>query len=131
MICMESHSESIYACPSVFLSMYFCEQSTVRIYYPIQLIFCTNHLFDPRTNPIEIGDNRSIFRYSYHIYLPPICFLLCTKCLISARIAWNFAHTIKLGLKISIPNLIEIGSDIAIAPIYIVHPIYHLYPPQP
>ena len=131
MICIESHSESIYACPSVRLSMYFCEQSTVRIYCPIQMKFCTNHLFGPRTNPIEIGDNRSKFRYSSHIYLRPICFLLCSKRVISARIVWNFAHTTRLGLKISMPNLIEIGSDIAIAPIYIVHPICYFCPPQP
>ena len=92
----------------------------------IQMKFCKNHLFVPRTNPIEIGDNRSKFRYSSHIYLRPICFLLCTKRAISARIVWNFAYTTKLGLKICMPNLIEIGSDIAIAPIYMFHPIWGL-----
>ena len=118
-------------CVSVSLSICSCEQNAGRIYYPIKMKFCTNHLFGPRTNPIEIGDNRSKFRYSSHIYLRPICFLLCTKRVISARIVWNFAHTTKLGLKISMPNLIEIGSDIAIAPIYIVHPICYFCPPPP
>ena len=131
MICIESHSESIYACPSVRLSMYVCKQCTVRIYCPIQIKFCTNYLFGPMTNPIEIGDNRSKFRYSSHIYLRPICVLLCTKRVISARKVWHFAHTIKLDLKLSMPNLIEIGSDIAITPIYIVHPICYICYPQP
>ena len=58
-------------------------------------------------------------------------FLLCTKRVISVRIVWNFARTIRLDLKISMPNLIEIGSDIAIATIYIVHPICYFCPPQP
>ena len=126
MICIESHSESIYTC----LSLYFCKQSTVRIYCPIQMKFCTSHLFGPRTNPIEIGDNWSKFSYSSHIYLRPIFLILCTKRVILGRMVWNFVHTTRLGLKISMPNFIEIGSDIAIGPIYIVYPICYICFPQ-
>ena len=116
--------------PSVRLSTYSCEQNTGRIYWPIEIKFGINHFFGPRTNPLEIGDNRSKFRYSSHIYLRPIWSLLYPKCVVLAQMWWNFAHTTKLSLGISMSNLIEIGSDIAIAPIYIVHPICYFCPPQ-
>ena len=58
--------------PSVRLSMYSCEQNAGRIYYPIEMKFSKQYFFGPRTNPIEIGENRIKFRYSSHIYLHPI-----------------------------------------------------------
>ena len=70
-ICIKPLSESIYACPSVRLSMLNCKQSTGRIYYPNWMKFGIGHLFGPRRNPIEIGKNRSTFRHSSHIRVPP------------------------------------------------------------
>ena len=44
---------------------------------------------------------------------------------------WNLAHTAELSLEGSMPNLVKIGSDLAIAPIYTVHPICYICYPQP